>query len=108
MADNLKGIPFNTDNEGIDFPEMAKRLVYDWARGGLAVVQEHPTFSLDEVYIVSFTYILGNWKALVSTSLPDGRYYEVTYKPEHDGSDGPACAYIDTYIKTHNVEVAIG
>lgn len=102
MADNLKGIPFNTDNEGIDFPEMAKRLVFDWAVVGLGVKKEHTTFSLDEVYIVSFAYILGCWKAMVSTSLPDGRYYEVTFNKD------TSQAYVDTYIKTHNVAVTIG
>ena len=81
-------------------------MVYDQAVS-LRVRDNHPTFSVDEVYVVWFAYILGNWKALCSTSLPDGRYYEVTFKRENDGSDGPACAYVDTYIKTHNVKVDV-
>lgn len=98
MADNLKGIPFSSDDEGTPFPEVAKYLVYDQAVS-LRVLEEHPTFSVDEVYVVWFAYVLGAWKALCSTSLPDGRYYEVTYHPQKDS------AFVDTYVKTHNVEV---
>lgn len=53
----------------------------------------------DDVYVVWFTYTLGNWKALVSTTLPDGKYYEVT----HDA--GKKVTYIDTYVKVNNVAI---
>ncbi len=101
MADNLKGIPFSSPIEGTDIPGLAKLLVHDWAVGGLGVRDEHPTFSMDEVYVVWFAFTLGNWKALCSTSLPDGRYYEVTFNNEK------GVAYLDTYRKTHNQEIAI-
>lgn len=98
MADNLKGIPFSSDDEGKTFPEVAKDLVYEqlvsWD-----VQDEHPTFSRDEIYVVWFAYVLGYWKALCSTSLPDGRYYEVTFHKERQ------VAFIDTYVKTSNIEV---
>jgi hypothetical protein len=100
MADNQKGIPFGTADEGIDYPGMAKQMVYEQALS-LGVLEEHPTFSISEVYVVWFAYVLGNWKALCSTSLPDGRYYEVTYKASESK------AFVDTYAKTHNVEVAV-
>lgn len=38
--------------------------------------------SVDDVYIVIFTYILSNWKAMVSTTVPDDRYYEVTHNKD--------------------------
>jgi len=50
-----------------------------------------------EVYVVWFCYILGGWKALVSTSLPDGRYYEVTYNKEKKET------YVDMYVKVDNI-----
>lgn len=100
MADNLKGIPFSNDDEGKTFPELAKTIVFDQA-SALGVHKEHPTFSRDEVYVVWFAYVLGYWKALCSTSLPDGRYYEVTFHKEK------SVAFVDTYRKTHNVEVNI-
>lgn len=59
----------------------------------------------DDVYVVWFCYILGGWKALVSTTVPDNMYYEVTHKAEHDGSDGPAETYLDVYSKIDNVVI---
>jgi hypothetical protein len=108
MADNLKGIPFSSPNEGIDYPMQAK----------LAVLHNHNVFgigtprgesinplTLDEVYVVWFAFVRGNWKAILSTSRPDGRIYEVSYKAEHDGSDGPESLVVDVYIKTHNTPI---
>ena len=48
------------------------------------------------VHVVWFCYILSGWKALVTTSLPDGRYYEIT----HDMVK--RSIYMDTYIKKSN------
>jgi hypothetical protein len=108
MADNLKGIPFSSHDEGIDFPKVAKRLVREQinvAGIGTPRGQKINPIGLNEIYVVWFAYILGNWKAILSTSRPDGRIWEVTHKAEHDGSDGPAVTFIDSYIKTHNIEV---
>jgi hypothetical protein len=52
-----------------------------------------------DVYVVWFCKTLQNWKALVSTTLKDNMYYEVTY----DG-DGQR-AYLDAYQKVHNLVV---
>jgi hypothetical protein len=98
MADHLKGIPFSSDDEGKALPEVAKDLVYDQAVS-LGVLDEDPHFSINDVYVVWFAYVLGGWKAVCSTSLPDGRYYEVTFSKERN------VAFVDTYVKTHNVEV---
>lgn len=49
-----------------------------------------------DIHIVWFSKVLQNWKALVVTQLPDGRYYELT----HNGNTGET--YIDTYVKTSN------
>lgn len=51
------------------------------------------------VYVVWFAKTLQNWKALVSTNLPDGMYYEVT----HNGDKGET--YLDAYKKWDNVVV---
>lgn len=87
MADNLKGIPFSVDDEGKSFPDIAKD-----------IVQMNTTGT---VYVVWFAYVLGGWKALCSTDLPDGRYYEVTY------SKDKGVAFLDTYLKISNQEVTI-
>ena len=51
----------------------------------------------DEVYIVWFSKTLQNWKALLSTTLQDGMYYEVTYNGDKKE------AYIDAYKKWQNI-----
>lgn len=86
MADNLKGIPFSSDDEGRSFPDVAKDIVRTATDG--------------TVYVVWFAYVLGGWKAVCSTDLPDGRYYEVTYNAAKE------VAYLDTYVKVDNREVS--
>lgn len=58
-------------------------------------------FTIDSVYIVWCAKALQNWKALISTDLPDGMYYECTY----NGDKGEL--YIDAYKKWDNVTIKI-
>lgn len=51
---------------------------------------------VDEVYIVWFCYILGGWKALLSTNIQDDKYYEVTFDKDIQR------VYVDTYVKEKN------
>lgn len=51
----------------------------------------------DQVYIVWFSKTLQNWKALVSTTVSDGMYYEVTYNGDKKET------YLDAYKKWQNV-----
>ena len=50
-----------------------------------------------DVYVVWFSKTLQNWKALVSTTLPDNRYYEVTYNGDKKEM------YLDGYVKFVNM-----
>jgi hypothetical protein len=59
-----------------------------------------PELTLDSVYIVWFCCTLKNWKALVSTVIPDGTYYEVTYNAEADET------YLDVYTKAYNFVIS--
>lgn len=52
--------------------------------------------TIDDVYIVWFSKTLQNWKALMSTTIDDGRYYEAT----HNGDK--AETYLDVYVKETN------
>jgi hypothetical protein len=56
----------------------------------------------DDVYVVWFSKVLKNWKALVSTTLPDGMYYEVTYNGDTEET------YLDAYKKFNNVAIQCG
>ena len=53
-------------------------------------------FSIDDVYVVWQTKVLQNWKALLSTNLPDGMYYECTYNGDKNE------IYFDAYKKFEN------
>lgn len=82
------------------FMEKAQRLVFEYIKERLEKTDTHVTFGLDEVYVVWFSKTLQNWKALLSTTLPDGMYYEVTYNGDAKET------YIDAYKKFENVKVA--
>ncbi len=57
-------------------------------------------FTLDDIYVVWFSKTLQNWKCLISTTLPDGMYYEVTYNGDKQET------YIDAYKKFDNCSVS--
>lgn len=98
MADNFGVTPVRppvTDPQG-----KARRLVYDYVKDRLEKTDTHVTFGEVEVYVVWFSKTLQNWKALISTTLPDGMYYEVTYNGDKKET------YIDAYKKIDNVCIA--
>lgn len=74
----------------------AKSIVYNYALEHLDKTDAN-NFLPDDVYIVWWCFTLGNWKALLSTNLPDGMYYEVTHNAAKDET------YLDVYKKLHNV-----
>lgn len=80
------------------FQVRARKLVYDYVVDHFDKSDPPPVFERDDVYVVWFAYTLGNWKALVSTTLPDGMYYEVTYNSEKNET------YLDAYKKVQNVK----
>lgn len=81
------------------YPALARRLVFNKIAARIATSDLHVRFEEDDVYVVWFCFTLGNWKALCSTTLPDGRYYEVTHSVAKQET------YIDTYIKLENEAV---
>jgi hypothetical protein len=80
-------------------PDQAMYVVYNYVKTHLEKTDTHVSFSLDEVYVVWFSKTLQNWKALVSTTLPDGMYYEVTYNGDKQE------VYLDAYKKFDNVAI---
>jgi hypothetical protein len=83
-----------------EFLEVAKRTVFEMALEGLDAT-DNVEFTIDDVYVTWFGFILGDMKALLSTSLPDGRYYEVTYNKEKKE------IYADCYAKLKNKVVTV-
>ena len=74
----------------------AKEVVIDYFN---KYVEKTDNFKLteDQVYIVWFSKTLQNWKALVSTTVSDGMYYEITYNGDKKE------IYLDAYKKWQNI-----
>lgn len=53
----------------------------------------------DDVYVVWSCKTLQNWKALLSTTVPDLMYYELTYDGDRKRT------YLDAYRKWENVTI---
>lgn len=54
----------------------------------------------EEVYIVWMCKTLQNNKALLSTPIEDGKYYEATYNGDKDE------LYLDTYVREKNEPIS--
>lgn len=61
----------------MDYQKIARKIVLDYANEHIDKT-DNVQITMDNVFIVWFCKTLQNWKALVSTTLPDGMYYEVT------------------------------
>lgn len=75
--------------------EKARRIVRDYVNEHLDK-SDDIEISLNDVYVVWFCKTLQNWKVLLSTTLPDGMYYEIT----HNGDKNET--YLDAYKKFEN------
>lgn len=80
------------------FTEEAKYLVMEYYNNRVRNLDE-AELVFSDVYVVWFCYILGRWKALISTNVQDNMYYEVTYDRDKN------VTYIDAYRKIENIEV---
>lgn len=78
--------------------EKAKQIVFNYVKNHIDKT-DNIKFTLDDVYVVWFCKTLQNWKALVSTRLPDGIYYEITYNGNTDET------YVDVYKKWENYTI---
>lgn len=85
----------------MDFLDKAKLLVAQYYNKKVEKTDEM-MLTTDDVYVVWFSKTLQNWKALISTTVPDGMYYEVTYNGDKRET------YVDAYKKWENVMVPDG
>lgn len=77
----------------VKFFDFSKNAVRDYVINHLDKSDSIPDF---DVYIVWYCKTLQNWKALLSTTLFDGMYYELTVNGDKDE------AYLDAYKKWDN------
>lgn len=79
--------------------EKALQIVRDYIEEHLDKSDQKPEF---EVYTVWKCKALQNWKYLLSSSLPDGMYYELTYNGDKKEW------YLNAYKKFENVVIYDG
>lgn len=78
------------------YQEKAKQIVIDYYNEHVEIT-DNKKLKESEVFIVWFSKTLQNWKALISTTISDGMYYEVTYNGDKKET------YLDAYKKWENV-----
>jgi len=81
-----------------ELQEKAKQIVVDYFNTHVDKT-DNKQINLEDVYIVWFSKTLQNWKALVSTNISDGMYYEIT----HNGDKNET--YVDVYKKWDNFTI---
>jgi hypothetical protein len=90
----VPAVPANPREYRLQYQELASAVVHDYVSYHLNKSDNRPDF---EIYVVWWAKTLQNWKCLLSTTLPDGMYYEVTYNGDKDE------LYLDAYKKWNNV-----
>ena len=81
-----------------DFVEFCKKQIVNYTNEHLDKTDEK-VITEDDVFVVWLCKTLQNNKALLSTTLFDGMYYEITYNGDKDE------AYIDAYKKWENYKI---
>lgn len=82
-----------------EFVTKAKELVYNRAiLFSSKLLDRSENF---DVYVVWLSKTLQNNKALLSTTIPDGLYYEVTYNGDKKEF------YLDSYVKEYNEVITL-
>lgn len=90
------------DNE--KFVELGKEYVVDYTNTAMNLNSINPPVHIttDDVYVVWLNRTLQNNKALLSTTVEDGMYYEVTYNGDKN------VVYFDAYKRVENIEIKLG
>lgn len=80
----------------MDLKKQFMKIVVDYYNNHVDVT-DNKTLTEDDAYIVWYCKTLQNCKALLSTTVSDGMYYEITYNGDKKEF------YLDAYKKWQNV-----
>ena len=83
-----------------DFVQLCKQVVVSYFNDRVDKT-DAANIAEDDVFVVWLCKTLQNNKALVSTTVADGMYYEITYNGDKNE------AYLDVYKKWQNVVVKV-
>ena len=84
-------------NDSYEFEVICKNLIVDYVNEHFDQTDGTQPIDIRNVYVVWMCKTLKNSKALLSTTIPDGKYYEMTYNGEKDE------LYMDVYTKVQNI-----
>ncbi len=79
------------------FISIAKQAVVDYFNGRADATDKNGKLTLEDVFVVWACKTLQNNKALLSTNVSDGMYYEITYNGDRNE------LYFDAYKKWENI-----
>lgn len=83
-------------NDSYKFEVICKNLVIDYFNNKVEKT-DNKKINIKDVYVVWMCKTLKNSKALLSTNVSDGMYYEITYNGDKDE------IYFDAYKKWENI-----
>lgn len=85
-----------TDMGSKEYIQFCKEQIVEYYNGRADKTDKNGHITTDDVFVVWYSKTLQNQKAMLSTTVPDGMYYEVTFNG--DKSE----AYLDAYKKWEN------
>lgn len=84
--------------DSYEFEVICKNIIIDYFNNNVEKT-DNLKINIKDVYVVWMCKTLQNSKALLSTNIPDGLYYEITYNGDKDE------IYLDVYKKWQNKKI---
>lgn len=83
------------------FVQACKFMVVDYFNGNKDCTDKNGKITEDDVFVVWLCKALQNHKALISTTVSDGMYYEITFNGDKNEF------YFDAYKKWQNIRITL-